>query len=210
VGSTGRVVGIDVDGKLGSEALSVLQKKGYQQCSFIEGKVESLEEILNNRFDLVFARLLLLHLNDPVLALRKMYNQVKPGGRILVQDYYFPVIDSYPTPETDAEFKKVFFGVYDKAGKETRMGVKLPGYFMEAGIGAPDGTDVTGFLLPSQAAVEMIAAVYRSVLPIALKYSITTEERGAWFFEEIQKSASLNYYTLTPLLVSAWKQKAIE
>jgi SAM-dependent methyltransferase len=68
--------------------------------------VESLEEIASDRFDLVFARLLLLHLNDPVLALRKMYNQVKPGGRILVQDYYFPVIDSYPTPETDAEFKK--------------------------------------------------------------------------------------------------------
>jgi ubiquinone/menaquinone biosynthesis C-methylase UbiE len=38
VGSTGRVVGIDVDGKLGLEALSVLQNKDYRQCSFIEGK----------------------------------------------------------------------------------------------------------------------------------------------------------------------------
>jgi hypothetical protein len=100
--------------------------------------------------------------------------------------------------------------VYEKAGIETRMGVKLPGYFMEAGMGAPDATDVTGFLLRSQAAVEMIGTVYRSVLPLALKYTITTEERSASFLAEIQRSVSANYYTLTPLLVSAWKQKAIE
>ena len=36
VGPTGRVVGIDVDAKLGRETLSVLKSKGYQQCSFIE------------------------------------------------------------------------------------------------------------------------------------------------------------------------------
>lgn len=41
VGPTGRIVGIDVDGKLGREALSVLKGKGYQQCSFIEGNLES-------------------------------------------------------------------------------------------------------------------------------------------------------------------------
>ena len=56
----------------------------------------------------------------------------------------------------------------------------------------------------------MIGAVYRSVLPLALKYTITTEERSASFLAEIQRSVSANYYTLTPLLVSAWKQKAIE
>src|ERR1700746_2772635 len=104
-----------------------------------------------------------MYLDDPVLALRKMYCRVKPGGRIVVQDYYFPGIDSYPAIEPLAEFKKVFFGVYDKAGRETRMGVKLPGYFIEAGIGARDGTDVTGHLLPIGVGAQMLAAVYRSV-----------------------------------------------
>jgi ubiquinone/menaquinone biosynthesis C-methylase UbiE len=210
VGPTGRVVGIDVDAKLGRETLSVLKSKGYQQCSFIEGNVESLEQIENDRFDLVFARLLLMHLEDPVLALRKMYCRVRPGGRIVVQDYYFPTMDSYPSVEPLDEFKKVFFGVYDKEGTETRMGIKLPGFFIEAGIGPPDGTDVTGFLHPSRVGAKMIAAVYRSVLPLALKHGVTTEERSGWFFEEIQKSESANYYMLSPLLVSAWRQKAVE
>ena len=190
--------------------LSILRSKGYEQCSFIEGNVESLEHIDSDRFDLVFARLLLMHLDDPILALRKMYYQVRPGGRIVVQDYYFPTIDSYPTVETVAELKKVFFGVYDKEGRETRMGIKLPGFFIEAGIGSPDDTDVTGFLLPSRVGAEMLAAVYRSVLPLALKHGVTTEERSAWFFEEIRKSESPGYYILWPLLISAWRQKAVE
>jgi ubiquinone/menaquinone biosynthesis C-methylase UbiE len=207
VGPTGRVVGIDVDGKLGREALSVLTSKGYRQCSFIEGNLECLEQIDRDRFDLVFARLLLMHLEDPVLALRKMYYQVRHGGRIVVQDYYFPTIDSYPAAEFLDEFKKVFFGVYDKAGRETRMGIKLPGFFIEAGIGAPDGTDVTGHLLPMRVGAEMLAAVYRSVLPLALKHGVTTEERSVSFFEEIRKLAESQCYLLWPLLASAWRQK---
>jgi ubiquinone/menaquinone biosynthesis C-methylase UbiE len=204
---TGRIVGVDVDGKLGREALSVLMSKGYRQCSFVEGNLDSLEQMDIADFDLVFARLLLMHLGDPILALRKMYCRVKPGGRIVVQDYYFPVIDSYPAIEPLAEFKKVFFGVYDKADRETRMGLKLPGFFIEAGIGAPDVTDVTGHLLPIGVSAPMLAAVYRSVLPLALKHGVTTEERSVSFFEEIRKAAECQHYLLWPLLMSAWKQK---
>jgi len=207
VGQTGRVVGIDVDAKLGAGMLSVLKSKGYRQCSFIEGNVASLEKIETGNFDLVFARLLLLHLDDPVLALRKMYELVRPGGRIVLQDYYFPTVDSYPVLEALLEFKTVFFGVYEKEGRETRMGLKLPAFFIEAGIGSPDGTDVAGFLHSSVVGLRLISAVYRSVLPLALKHEITTQERSAWFFEEMQKAESANCFLLSPSLVSAWKQK---
>ena len=192
------------------ETLSVLKSEGYQQCSFIEGTLESLEQIEGDRFDLVFARLLLMHLDDPILGLRQMYGQVRPGGRIVVQDYYFPAVDSYPPVEAFAEFKKVFFGVYNEAGRDTRTGIKLPGLFIEAGIGPPDGTDVSGFLLPSRVGAEMLAAVYRSVLPVALKHGLTTERQSLSFLEELRKSQSANCYILWPLLVSAWRQKAAE
>ncbi len=127
-----------------------------------------------------------------------------------MQDYYFPAIDSHPAIEPLVEFKKVFFGVYDKTGSETRMGIKLPGYFIEAGIGVPDGTDVTGLLVPTPAGAEMLAAVYRSVLPFALKHGITTEEQSVSFFEEIRRIGESQYYLLWPLLVSAWRQKPAE
>jgi hypothetical protein len=67
------------------------------------------------------------------------------------------------------------------------MAIKLPGFFIEAGIGPPDETDVTGFLHPARVGAKMIAAVYRSVLPLALKHGITTEERSGCFFRRDPK-----------------------
>lgn len=91
------------------------------------------------------------------------------------------------------------------------MGLKLPALFIDAGIGHPDGTDVAGFLHSSAVGAKMIAAVYRSVLPLGLKHGLTTEERSAWFFEEMRKPEGGNCcYLLSPSLVSAWKQKAAE
>jgi trans-aconitate methyltransferase len=205
VGPAGRVVGIDMDVKLGTEMLSILHNSGHDQCSFVAGNVQDLEQIETGYFDLVFARFLLLHLDDPILALRKMYSRVKPGGKIVVQDFYFPTMDSYPKAEALAEFGTVFFGVYDKEGRETRMGLKLPAFFIEAGIGTPDGTDVAGFLHPG--GIGILAGVYRSLLPLALKHGITTQERSDWFFEEIRKLTDANHYVLSPSLISAWKQK---
>jgi SAM-dependent methyltransferase len=205
VGSAGRVVGVDVDGRLGREALSVLINKGYRQCSFIEGNLESLGRIDKDGFDLVFSRLLLMHLDDPIEALRTMFSQVKPGGSIVAQDYYFLTMDSYPAVEPLEEFKKVFLGVYSKEGRETRMGIKLPGYFIEAGLGDPDGTDVSGLLLPIRVGAEILAAVYRSVLPLALKHGVTTEERSVTFFDEIRRAGERQHYLLFPLLISAWR-----
>lgn len=209
VGPTGKIVGIDVDGELGREGLCALVSKGYRQCAFIEGDLRTLEQIGSDPFELVFARLLLMHLDEPILALRKMYRWVKPGGRIVVQDFYFPSMDSYPSVELLDEFKEVFFGVYNHARRETRMGLKLPGYFIEAGIGAPDGTDVSGHLTPMQVGAQMLDAVYRSVLPLALKYGVTTEQSSASFFEEVRKAESDSTYFLSPLLVSGLETETV-
>jgi hypothetical protein len=78
------------------------------------------------------------------------------------------------------------------------MGIKLPGSFIEAGIGAPDGTDVTGLLLPSRVATELLTAVYRSVLPVALKHGLTTEERSVSFLEDFRKLENGSYYIMWP------------
>src|SRR5215467_2215807 len=57
VGKTGRVVGLDLDGDLGREGLSVLHDLGHTQCSFVEGDLQSPAKSESNRFDLVYGRL---------------------------------------------------------------------------------------------------------------------------------------------------------
>ena len=53
----------------------------------------------------------------------------------------------------------------------------------------------------------MLAAVYRSVLPLALKHGVTTEERSVSFFEEIRKAEECQHYLLWPLLMNALEAK---
>jgi ubiquinone/menaquinone biosynthesis C-methylase UbiE len=196
VGPSGRVVGLDVDGRLGREAAALLANHGYAQCAFVEGDLQSIEFEGRELFDFVLARIVLQHLKDPIQGLRNMYRHVKPGGCLVVQDYTFQSIDSNPPFPPAAECLRVFFAVYEKTGREIRMGLKLPSYFIEAGIGVPDGTDVGGCLLPTPKSVSMLAAVYRSVLPLALKLGITTEEESAAVLTELASGGPQDGYFL--------------
>jgi ubiquinone/menaquinone biosynthesis C-methylase UbiE len=47
-------------------------------------------------FDLVYARLLLSHMHDPVAMLGKLAAWTRPGGQLLVQDYDVRTADIWP------------------------------------------------------------------------------------------------------------------
>jgi Methyltransferase domain len=66
-----------------SEEYERLRRQSELLESITGSVLESLEQIQSDRFDLVFARLLLQHLDDPVMTLRKMYGQVRPGAESL-------------------------------------------------------------------------------------------------------------------------------
>jgi len=138
-----------------------------------------------------------------------MHRWVKPGGMLVLQDFYFPSLDAYPESVAFGEFLVAFPAVFMKQNRELRMGLKMPAYMIRAGAGAPDATDVSGFLKPMSESAGMMAAVYKSVLPLALKYDVTDEERSRQFFDEIGSSDAEDRYMLWPLMVSVWKRKPV-
>lgn len=208
VGPSGQVTGIDNDGRLGREALDILRATVPGRFEFVQADAEVTEELPGGPFDLVYARLLLFHLRDPVAMLRKMYAWTRPGGVLLVQDYDCHTLDIVPRLATWEEFERVFYGVCEKAGRDARIGQKLPLHFAAAGMGEPDGTDVTALLRPLAEIGGMFQAVYESVRPAALGLGLTTEARGQAFTAEITEAiAERRGAGMSPLLVSAWKHK---
>jgi SAM-dependent methyltransferase len=208
VGPAGRVVGLDVDDRLARQALSALHGKGHTQCTIVTADLYTLEHTVPDLFDVVYARLLVQHLSDPLAGLKQMYQRVKPGGHLLIQDLYLSAIDSDSPSNLLREMRAVVDGVWAKAGKDARAGMTLPGHFIRAGIGVPDGTDVAGSLLPLREAAGMIMSVYKSVLPLALKLGVTTDERSKQFFAEGAEAARDDkFYVLMPLMISVWKKK---
>jgi ubiquinone/menaquinone biosynthesis C-methylase UbiE len=211
VGPAGHVCGIDVDRELGAQALAALRTAGHHQCSFEPADVLHAEHIPGSPFDLVFARLLLFHLADPVAALRRLWDWVAPGGHLVVQDYDLRTADVEPALDTMQEFNRVVPAAFTGAGCDIHIGHRLPLLFTHAGIGAPDGTDVAGRLEPLATASAMLAAVYRSLLPVALSLGLTTEQRAAEWFAQLERDTAehAQHAALWPLLIGAWKRKPV-
>jgi SAM-dependent methyltransferase len=208
VGATGRVTGLDNDGRIGREAVEVLRATAAGQFEFIQADAETAGEPPGGPFDLVYARLLLFHLRDPVAMLSKMYAWTRPGGVLLVQDWDSRTMDIVPRPATWAEFERVVYGVFDRAGRDPRIGLKLPLHFTTAGLGEPDGTDVAGYLRPLAEVGGLFQGVYQSMRPAGLRMGLTTEAAGQAFVAEIAEAIrDRRGAGMSPLLVSAWKHK---
>ena len=209
VGPEGWVMGVDVDGPLGALALRSLHAAGHHQCAFESADV-SADRIPGGPFDLVFARLLLFHVHDRVGVLCRLWDLVAPGGYLVVQDYDVEPCNVQPELATVDEFRRVVRGAFEGAGCDVRAGHHLPLLFAEAGIGAPDGTDVAGRLESFAAASPMFGAVYRSVLPGALALGLTTEESSEQWFSDLARDTAEagDHAALWPLMIGAWKRKA--
>ena len=209
VGSQGHVTGIDVDAFIGEEALGILTTTVGPQFSFRADDLESLPDLPNAPYDLVFARLTMIHLKSPVAVLKHLWDLVKPGGTLLIQDYDLSYMQFYPTNKEFDEFETVLFNTFEAGGKDYRIGSRMPRLFVEAGLGEPTGTDVYGVLQPLHQMHSMLVAVYQSLLPIALNLRLTTQEKSRRFIDGLPALAnSEEYYTCNwPLMIATWKQK---
>lgn len=209
VGPRGRVVGIDVDETLGGLAIDRLQGDGHHQCTFVAHDLSDDGPIPQGPYDLVYARLLLFHLPRRVEVLARLWDAVAPGGYLLIQDYDLSAVGAAPPLPSVDRVGEVIVRSFEAAGCETRLGSLLPRLFIEAGVGVPDGTDVTGRLERLADASVMLVGVFRSLLPLAVSREIVTEPEADMLLAQLRHDADADRErpVLWPLLIGAWKRK---
>lgn len=83
VGPHGRVVGIDLSGRMANAARRQAQEHGVSNATFVRMDAEKLE-LPDASFDVVLCALGLMYMPDPVQALREMRRVLRAGGRIAV------------------------------------------------------------------------------------------------------------------------------
>lgn len=209
VGPAGHVTGIDVDDVLGAQAMVRLQSAGHRQCRFVALDVTADEPVPGAPFDLVYARLLLYHLPERVRVLRRLWEAVAAGGHLVIQEYDLRTVGVLPPLDSIEELRRVLIEAFTAAGCDVQIGARLPELFAQAGIGAPDGTDVSGHLEPLADGHRMFTAAYTSVLPTAIAHGITTDRDATSTLFQIARDAERfpAGCALWPLLVGAWKRK---
>jgi choline dehydrogenase-like flavoprotein len=193
VGLAGHVTGIDVDADVGAHAVEGLRAAGHRQCTFQAADAENPDALPAGPFDLVFARLLLLYVDDPAAVLRSLWDRVAVDGQLVIMEHDIGNVGVVPPLESTDEFFRVVLGTFAGAAKGTQLGRHLPLLHAQAGICAPDGSEVVGRLEPLRVDAEMFAAIYRNMLPAAISLGITTQARGERWFGERGRAVGVHY-----------------
>jgi SAM-dependent methyltransferase len=133
VGPDGAVVGIDKD----PEAVELARRHtSAPNVEFRTGDAQTLDGI-EGGFDAVTGRLILLHLPDPVAALRAATARVRPGGLVIMHECDLSYLWASPQPALWSQARAWVLAAAEKAGIATRLGPALYTLYREAGLPGP-------------------------------------------------------------------------
>lgn len=211
VGAKGSVTGLDSDARLGAEALAALSASGSTQYSFVDADLTKVAIVNGGPFDLVFARLVLIHMPNPVEVLVKLWSWVKPGGTLCIMNYDQRTIGSFPSDIASGRILEIIWDALKRTGKHTTIGAEMPWLFERAGIGVPDGTSYSGQVLSTVDFAERNPRVLVSALRDGiLSNRISTVEELAALDQQLEAEATKHSgYVITASMVSTWKCKVV-
>jgi ubiquinone/menaquinone biosynthesis C-methylase UbiE len=209
-GPESHVTGVDRDETIGTEALATLKAVYGNRFAFHQMDLASDAAVPGSPYDFIFARFVVFHQTDPVALIRKLWNETKPGGALLVMDA--DIVAPFSTwPQWAVPVRDFIHATLSGAGLNLETGRMVPEYFEAAGVGACDGLDVSTLLFPGPEVATFMISVATSLLPAALKLGTTTPSA----FEVMvaaAKAAGANEKTLMywPLVVATWKTKSLD
>lgn len=133
VGPEGQVVGVERD----PEAVELARRRtSAGNVEFRVGDVQTLDGI-EDGFDAVTGRLVIMYLPDPVAAIRRAATLVRPGGLVCLHECDMEYLWAYPETPLWSQVRGWFLDALRKAGIETRMGPRLHSAFRAAGLPSP-------------------------------------------------------------------------
>ncbi|MEV7027762.1 methyltransferase domain-containing protein [Kitasatospora sp. NPDC093558] len=172
VGPTGTVVATDID------------------ASWTRGIADGVIEVLTHdvaadppppgEFDLVHARLVLVHVADRAEALRRMVGALRPGGWLLLEDAdpaLMPLVcpdESGPEQRLANRLRNGFRALMAGRGADLAYGRTLPRVLREAGLA--DVQADAYFPITSPACAVLEAATVRHVRRLLVEQGLATEE----------------------------------
>ena len=106
--------------------------------------------------------------------------------------------------------RRILDGAFGAVGADPRIGARLPALFADAGLGAPDGTDVAGRLLPLAEGEWLLRQTLTSLGPAAVAHGVvaSADDVAAVLADlELDVAAFPDRPLLHPLMIGAWKRK---
>ncbi len=97
-------------------------------------QVDSEGEDTDPDFDLLYARFLLTHLDDPARAIAAFYRHLRPGGRVILEDIDFSGYFTEPESPAFQRYQDLYCQVVRKRGGDPNIGPRLPVLLIDGGF----------------------------------------------------------------------------
>ncbi|WP_405874020.1 methyltransferase domain-containing protein [Streptomyces sp. NBC_00005] len=201
VGPTGKVVATDIDTSL---LASVARPPVNVRVHDV-----GAEEPPGEDFDLVHARLVLVHVPDRERALRSMIKALRPGGRLLLEDAD-PALQPLVCPDEHGPEQQLanrlrhgFRKLLADRGADLAYGRRLPRLLREAGLRNVEAEAYFPLTSPACAALE--SATIRQVRERLVTANLATNED---IDRHLANVAAGGMDLATAPMISAWGRKA--
>jgi hypothetical protein len=209
VGPGGSVVGVDASVKALRLAAVRAERRELTNVTFIHDDLHTVR--IEDEFDAVVGRLILLYTPDPVEILRKFAALVRPGGVVAVMEYEMTAGGGLPQTDLCLRVITWICEAFRRSGLDPSLGARLGAVLRGAGL-TPTVLGLQGYLEPGDAAGPRLGAeTVRTRLPVIEKTGIATaDEVGIDTLESriAGEIAREGVMFKPPTLVGAWARIA--
>jgi SAM-dependent methyltransferase len=153
--SPGRVVATDRD-------LPAFDVSGLANLELMKHDIAA-ESLPAATFDFVHARLVLMHLPDPAMAVARMVRALRPGGWLMVEEFDVPAPTSEPALEGGPTILKTsvaFCTAMDRSGVDMRCGRRLPAIVRAHGLVSIGGQGLISLWTSGSAGARLMRSNY--------------------------------------------------
>lgn len=122
VGPKGRVLAID-----NSKSQILATRHATKKLKQVECRQLSVYDLdrLTEKFDIIYLRLVLIHLTDPHLALAKAYQCLKNNGKVIIEEFLNSYNFCYPENKFFTKRRHVVEQFYTRNGLNPNFGITL-------------------------------------------------------------------------------------
>ncbi len=200
VGPSGSVVGIDLDPT--KVELARAESGGTTNLEFRVADVTG--GLGDAAYDVVYTRFVLTHLRDPAAAVRHLYDALRPGGRLIVEDVDFRGSFCEPTVDEFERYEEIYSETARRNGGDPDIGLRVPSMLVAAGFAhvrphvvQPAGLEGEVKLLP--------ALTLENIRAMAVRYDVSTDDEVDRLVARLHDVAhDPGTYVGNPRIVQVW------